>query len=288
VNSDEPRDPSIDAAYRSTARDEPPGALDERILAAAHRAVEARPVPVGRSFAQRWRVPVAVAATVVLSATVTLMIYESEKTPPMPERLSPGKVREDQVAPAMPASRGDLDKGSGARKAKPPALLEERRVAPETGASRPSAPADRDALRQVPAQESSRMQSSESKMAPAPFPAEPARPATPPAASAPRAKENEAPVAKKREAPGAALSTPAAEAERASSMTRERTLADRPTGRTERDAGVGAAQSVLQSPEDWIAEIRRLKQAGKADEANRLLVQFRERFPDYPLPEDLR
>jgi len=287
VNSDEPRDPSIDAAYRATPREEPPRALDERILAAAHRAVDARPGPVGRSFSQRWRVPVAVAATVVLSATVTLMVYESEKTPPIPERLSPGKVREDQVAPSVPAARGVLDKASGAREARPPEVLEERRVAPETGVARPSAPANQDALRQAPAQEPSRMQSNESKIAPAPFPAEPARPATPPAASAPRAKDDEAPVAKKRESPGASPA-PAVEAERASSMTRERALADRPIGRTERDAAVGAAQPVLQSPEEWIAEIRRLKKAGQANDANRLLAEFRDRFPEYPLPEDLR
>jgi len=286
VNGDEPRDPDIDAAYRSTAREEPPRALDERILAAAHRAVDARPVPVRTSFAQRWRVPVAVAATVVLSVTVTLMVYESEQTPPLPEALSPGKIRENHVAPGA-AGRGDLDKAPGAREPQPSKLQEERRAAPQTEGSRPAAPFSQDALRQAPAQEPNRGQSDDSGSAPAPFPAEPARPATPPAAIAPRAKDAEAPLAKKREAAGPAPA-PAAEAERAPSMTRERALADRPTGRTERDAAGGAAQSVLQSPEEWIAEIRRLKKAGQAEEAQRLLGQFRERFRDYPLPADLR
>ena len=61
-----------------------------------------------------------------------------------------------------------------------------------------------------------------------------------------------------------------------------------PEGSPIAHAGVGATQSVLQSPEDWIAEIRRLKQAGQADEASRLLAEFRNHFPEHPLPEDLR
>ena len=59
-------------------------------------------------------------------------------------------------------------------------------------------------------------------------------------------------------------------------------------GRTEREAASGAAQALFQTPEEWIIEIRKLKHAGRTDEANRLLAQFRERFADYPIPEDLR
>ncbi|MCG6873921.1 MAG: hypothetical protein LJE97_02395 [Betaproteobacteria bacterium] len=285
MNGDEPRDPNLDAAYRATAREEPPRALDERILAAAHRAVDAHPVPAGRSFAQRWRVPVAVAATVVLSATVTLMVYESEQAPTMLEELSPGKVREDHVVPGA-ARRGDLDKESGGREAKPSELQERRSVVPPSAAPPPATPADERGLRQMPAQKPERAQSNEAKRAPAPFPAEPARPATPPVAEPPRAKDGLSPLRKKSESAGAA-SPPASETESASSMARERALGDRPTGRTERDAATGVGQPALRSPEDWIAEIRRLKKAGQTEEANRLLAEFRDRFPDHPLPDDL-
>jgi resuscitation-promoting factor RpfA len=296
VNADDPRDPSLDAAYRATAREEPPRALDERILSAAHRAVDARPKPVGRSFAQRWRVPVALAATVVLSVTVTLMVYESDKAPPVPEQLSPGKVREDLAAPAG-LRHGDLkkDKESGASEPKPSTPAESPRVESPPAAPALGAPADEERLRQLEEREErvrqlqsqvpERKLSNEVRTAPAPFAAEPAAPAAPPAAAAPRA--NQPAAAKKREAPSAA-SAPAVESEPASSLTRERALGDRPAGRSERDAATGAAQPAPQSPESLIAEIRRLKQSGRTDEANRLLAALRERFPDYPLPEDLR
>lgn len=287
MNADDPRDPSIDAAYRASARDEPPPALDARILAAAHRAVEARPAPIRRSFAQRWRIPVALAATVVLSATVTLMVYESERAPPIPEELSPGQFREDRAAPEAAAGRDAPDKESEAREGKLPALQERPRRESAPAVPRLGTPADEDVPRQLRSQKPDRTMSNEAKSAPAPFPAEPARPAAPPAAEAPRAKDGVEGLTKKREVPGAA-SAPAAEAETAPSITRERAFIDRPAGRAERDASAGAAQSALRSPEDWIAEIRRMRQAGRTDDANRLLAEFRERFPDQPLPEDLR
>ncbi|MCZ7563724.1 MAG: sigma-70 family RNA polymerase sigma factor [Burkholderiales bacterium] len=81
-DADDPRDEALARAYRATPRDEPPRALDDRILAAAHRAAGARPAPARPDWTRRWRVPLSVAATVVLSATITLMVYESEQAPP--------------------------------------------------------------------------------------------------------------------------------------------------------------------------------------------------------------
>jgi hypothetical protein len=69
---------------------------------------------------------------------------------------------------------------------------------------------------------------------------------------------------------------------------RERALADRPVDRAERDSGDGISESALRTPDDWVAEIRRLKEAGRIDDANRLTAELRVRFPDYVLPEDLR
>ena len=40
--------------------------------------------------------------------------------------------------------------------------------------------------------------------------------------------------------------------------------------------------------EKWLEDIRRLKSEGKATEAERELAEFRKRYPDYRLPEDLR
>jgi len=291
VSTDDPRDPGIDAAYGKTARDEPPRALDERILAAAHRAVAARPAAIGRSFTQRWRVPVALAATVVLSATVTLMMYESDRAPPVPEEVrsdktSPEKARVDRVAPAAAPARSLPEQESGARESKPSELRESGRSEPQ---SQPRAPVDADLRRQAQEPKSERAISNEAKGAAAPFPAEPPRPAAAPPASAesrapiaPRAKDAEQPLAKKRAAPSAP------QPEGSVGTMRERALADRPVDRAERDSGTGVAESALRAPEDWIAEIRRAKQAGRIDDANRLMAELRVRFPDYVLPEDLR
>jgi resuscitation-promoting factor RpfA len=301
VSTDDPRDPDIDAAYQETPREEPPRALDERILAAAHRAVAARPASIGRTFAQRWRVPVALAATVVLSATVTLMVYESERVPPVLEELrsdetrsnqtqsdktSPEKARVDRVAPAAAPARSVPEQESGAHGSKPLELRESGRTEPQ---SQPRAPVDEDLRRQAQEPKSERAISNEAKGAAAPFPAEPPRPASAPPApaesrtpTAPREKDAEQPLAKKRAASGAS------QPEGSVGTMRERALADRPADRADRDSGIGVAESALRTPEDWVAEIRRVKLAGRIDEANRLVMELRVRFPDYALPEDLR
>ncbi|HSN20479.1 MAG TPA: hypothetical protein VLS49_07375, partial [Usitatibacter sp.] len=59
-------DDKLERAYRSLAREEPPRALDEAILAAARRAV-ARP-----SLARRWGIPASIAAMLVIAIGVTL------------------------------------------------------------------------------------------------------------------------------------------------------------------------------------------------------------------------
>lgn len=56
--------------------DQPPARLDEAILAASRRAVSAPPVVVRRSTLQRWQVPLAAAAVVVIATSVALLTLE--------------------------------------------------------------------------------------------------------------------------------------------------------------------------------------------------------------------
>ena len=42
------------------------------------------------------------------------------------------------------------------------------------------------------------------------------------------------------------------------------------------------------SPAAWLDEIRALRRAGKAEEAERQLSEFRLAYPDYPVPEEFR
>jgi hypothetical protein len=42
------------------------------------------------------------------------------------------------------------------------------------------------------------------------------------------------------------------------------------------------------TPEKWLEDIRKLKTDGKTTEAERELAEFKKRYPDYILPEELR
>jgi hypothetical protein len=53
---------------------------------------------------------------------------------------------------------------------------------------------------------------------------------------------------------------------------------------------VGTAQDVddTQARLEWLQRVRSLRDAGRLDDARERLHAFRERWPDYPLPEDLQ
>ena len=49
-----------------------------------------------------------------------------------------------------------------------------------------------------------------------------------------------------------------------------------------------AERDAARTPEQWIADIRRLKQEGRAADAEASLAEFKKRYPYYTLPADLR
>jgi TolA-binding protein len=50
----------------------------------------------------------------------------------------------------------------------------------------------------------------------------------------------------------------------------------------------GSSALVERSPETWLADVRKLKAQGRTEEAERELAEFRKRYPDFRLPDDLR
>jgi hypothetical protein len=52
--------------------------------------------------------------------------------------------------------------------------------------------------------------------------------------------------------------------------------------------GVALGETKERGPEKWIDDIRRLKAQGKSEEADRELAQFKKRYPEHRIPEDLR
>src|SRR5258705_9246612 len=75
-DNDIARDARLTAIYRAAEQDTPPPALDTAILAAARREVGARPRPAGYSFVRSWRGPLSVAAVVVLSVSLIMLMRE--------------------------------------------------------------------------------------------------------------------------------------------------------------------------------------------------------------------
>lgn len=103
---DTERDPAIDRIYQAAGADEPAPEMDAAILAAAHRAVGARPRPAGHSWIRSWRGAMSVAAVLVLSVSLVLVMREEA-----PDVVSP------LGSEAPPAAAGSkLDYGLVERK----------------------------------------------------------------------------------------------------------------------------------------------------------------------------
>ena len=238
--SDDIRDERLSRLYREAEAAAPPEALDRAILAASRAAL----APARRRARwQAWTLPMGVAATLVLTVTLTLLV-QREQEPPLGEAPLP------RAPAAAPQERAEPGAELPAKTAAPPAAKREavRREAeapppaPTPAASRPAS--------QPPVVEQ--------KALPAPAPeavgaAEPARPAaamrrqSAPAADAVEMRAKSAPLRKEA-------------------------------------AGAAAART----PEQWLEEIRQLKARGRDQQAAEALAEFRQAYPDYRLPEDLR
>lgn len=167
---DDLQDPQLAQWYRESGGPEPSAALDQAVLAAAHREVHARPRSA-RSALRDWRVPLSLAAVVVLSVTVVTLVTEhggelaDMRAPPRPEERAPqlpGATR-TQPEPVEGAPAGSAE-SAGAE----PGALGKRRsdelvpapAAPPAAAPAPVAPvrpeqgeraSPREALRERPA-----------------------------------------------------------------------------------------------------------------------------------------
>jgi hypothetical protein len=109
------RDAALDRVYQAGPREEPPARLDAAIRAAARREVGARPRPVSRLRA--WRVPVSIAAMLVLSVSlVTLMREEGGE-----ELVHPGPPAGRTPPAAPPAPETQTPAASVPAPARPPA-----------------------------------------------------------------------------------------------------------------------------------------------------------------------
>lgn len=73
-DNDMPNDEKLTTLYRQADHEQPPAQLDEAILAAARRESNSRPHPAYSPFSRNWRVPVSLAAVLVLSISLVSLM----------------------------------------------------------------------------------------------------------------------------------------------------------------------------------------------------------------------
>jgi hypothetical protein len=280
------RDPRLDSAYRATPREEPPVELDERIRAAARRAVSTGPQSLEararaeRSWIARWRVPVSLAATVVIVVTLTVMTQEEESRRARldaPLNGPPPSPAAETAPPPEPEQEALPRDAQAAQRRPPPA-------APAAREERAPAETQAPAKLESPAAAGTLSNALEKHQADVPAPV---APATQRAPSVPATPASVAPAAQPAPSTAPAPAMGAAPSGEASApLSRERTLAERP-GRADRSAAAPVVEAKRRTPEVWIEEIRRLRAQGRDADAAAELAEFRKRYPAYTLPDDL-
>lgn len=307
--------------YRQAAQEQPPAALDDAIRAAARRSVHAKPVAVAAPFGGSWRVPLSIAAVVVVSVTLTLTISERGQHLPVPPNEVPKAGAELQqpevdrrrapglsVPPSRPASKDvtaprsttaprDYDaKVSPGKAGNLPGIAAPGEGArPQEPAAPPPAPAlggtsagnvaeavDAQAREETRAAGDAERQTKLQARASA-EPKQESSPRVAPAATADAAKEAGRPRAK-AEAPGMAAGGD--EVPPADELAKGRAKSDQAFPSAAANAArAPAAPPWESSPEAWLKHVDELRAQGLLPEARASFEGFRRRYPEYELPK---
>src|SRR6266853_3860498 len=129
----ERHDDELSRIYRDADGPRPPQRVDDNILAASQRVAGSGARPAGARFARRWGTPVALAATVLVTFTLALMMFERESgldamapkapRPDRPAKVAPPEPKRTESSPAGPPRAGGPEKS-------PPAELPSAALAP--------------------------------------------------------------------------------------------------------------------------------------------------------------
>jgi hypothetical protein len=259
----EERDPKVSLRYRELGTEEPPRELDQAILAAAHRAADKPHAPlVAPAGRHRWYFAFGAVAILVLAVAITVQVDRQ----PDPEALPP-------TTASVPSDRADEFSSQAEKESKARAELSKQLAdaAPPPARERRNAPAQ---------------------------PAAPA--ASPPAEAKPQAAEvaradrlepqlEQAPSVQMQSAPAAAPATPtpsqAGNRDQSSAAAAGMLLA-RPEAKMEQNRAVASAASAL-NPEQLLERIAELRQQGKHEEADKALAEFRRRYPEYRISDEM-
>ncbi|MFO1311005.1 MAG: hypothetical protein U1F41_02960 [Burkholderiales bacterium] len=313
------RDPKLEEALRAHLREAPPPALDAKILAAAHRAVESGPRKAGPEATrpQRWWMPLAAAAAI---GVIAIGIVQQMPKEPAIDATSLTNTTTNAPAPApspkIAEKTASAAEGTPAPEVAPsqpaPAAIPPPAPAPARDALAPSkkqkeaemsrgtapteAPVSAPSPAPAPPASSGLLASRENKaMAePAPFPASPPPPqplqkTESAAADIKRDEPREAQVADarkdalaNRQAAAGAAAPPAAAPPASTSSFAARTRSQESVGAlAQQTAKLGSEyDSLARDPDAWIVRIRKLRDEGNSAQAVRELREFRALVPD--------
>jgi hypothetical protein len=294
------RDPEVakqvSQRYRELGAEKPPRALDAAILAAAHREVGGRPAPlVSPGARRRWYLPLAAAAVIVLSVAVTMHMQQEQPDLEAPAPLAKQTASAIQPAPApqptpqfsqapaetqAPRTAAEAARrGIVAPAAKEEVAREDKRFTPDpraadreevAAATAPAAPASAPPRPEAPSL--------------AVAPAGVGKPAALPAMPAERQLAREA--ADMAVKPDGNVGAVAGEAAPAARSDAREELQRREL--TPKMRAVEARDKLAQepeTPEKWLERIATLRAEGRHEEADKALADFKQRYPDYRIPE---
>ena len=291
----ERRDEELLHIYRDAEGPRPPQRVDDNILAASQRVAGTVRRPAALVFARRWGTPVALAATVLVTSTLALMVFERQSGLDTIAPKAPGSVRPAKVSPAEATRASPAEPHRAEAAAKSP-VAEPRRAdspakspsvaLPHPAPAAPSLPAaSRSDRVKQPTLETAL--SGERRAT-----GQPARvPAIPPGVEILRKSEEAKPLPDAQRAYEAQQQMQAVQAPPAAAPAPgANTLRESASAVQGAVGGLASRVAVSEAKEreKWLADIRKLKTDGKATEAERELAEFKKRYPDYILPEDLR
>ena len=289
MSADTPKDRDLEALldatsalrqqYHVASQEEPPTGLDEAIRAAARREVRARPFRIGSGFGASWRISASIAAVLVVSVTVAVMVSRhdgqsrvigEQPSPPtgLPAEMGASKDQAELTAARRATkkqSEGDTAKATP--QARPPAEV-----------AAPAAPVPVEA----PMDKSERAAKIDSQIGrTAKERDEPLRAQAPATTGLPAATESPTPAANATAAQAPVPETPAKAAADATvpaqPLTKKRALSDSAEAELK-------ASPWEKDPQAWLAHIEGLRSAGRIEDAETSFRAFRSRYPDFQLP----
>ncbi|HPT50663.1 MAG TPA: hypothetical protein PLS67_06910 [Accumulibacter sp.] len=290
---DLPTDPPLSRLYRQLATAEPPAAVDQHLLAVAHAAIapEARP-SASRSWWPRWRTPLTLATTLLITLSLTVLHERQPADAPPPDSPRPASDQiqappqaRQEPEPSQPATAAPARKPSMERPKAPSATVKqeaaEAPIAPHIANPFPTQPVE--TKRQSMTTPSATVYDSATSGPAAASAASPVAvlPSAPVAASSPAPVAVPAPLTAPAAAPAPRAVGGSGDRLRTTPSVAESAM---PALAKSRGESLGATRPA----ESWLEEIRALRRDGKTDEAAKQLREFRRAYPDFPLPEDLR